>query len=229
MTRAPDVRQGGFDMSMPFKPTTVAVVLVAVLAAGCSPGTSGSSQRAAPSSAAAPSPSPRPSPSPFPEPALTETFTSDVHGLSITYPAGWKTRPATERWTSLEWPRFQDTSGDFMYDPAYADHLFLGMASQRLGRGLAMRWRQDVLTQEGCDPQSQQPIAIDGTVGFLSEDCRVALVVKAERGYWITLYASADSSALDAAFNATFDRAWFEKVLATVKLDPISAADPPST
>jgi hypothetical protein len=159
---------------------------------------------------------------------LTETFTSDIHGISIMYPAGWETRPATEAWTSTGWPDFQDASGDFVYDPKYNDHLFLGLASQPLAGESGKTWTADVLDREGCSAPTQ-PITVDGAPGVLVEECRAALVSIGDRGYWVTLYASSDGPSLDVAFNATFDRAWFEKVLATVKLDPISAADPPST
>jgi len=37
-------------------------------------------------------------PSASPLPDLSETFTSAIHGYSISYPAGWTVRPATEPW-----------------------------------------------------------------------------------------------------------------------------------
>jgi hypothetical protein len=160
-------------------------------------------------------------------PSLTETFTSDIQGISISYPAGWETRPATEAWTSTGWPDFQDTFGDFMYDPNLDDHLFLGMASQPLQGQSADRWTTDILAQEECDDAAaDDPIVVDDAPGVLVEECRAALVSIGDRGYWVTLYASADSPALDNALKATFDRAWFEQVLATVQLLPEDAVDP---
>ena len=55
---------------------------------------------------ATPSPTPPPTPSTAPSaspaastPPLTQTFTSQMHGISVSYPEGWTARAATEPWT----------------------------------------------------------------------------------------------------------------------------------
>lgn len=49
-------------------------------------------------------------------------------------------------------------------------------------------------------------------------DCTVAVVTTAGRGYWIQLYKGLEAP-------ATYDRAWFDGVLATVRLQPEDAVD----
>jgi hypothetical protein len=49
-------------------------------------------------------------------PPLTETFTSDLHGVTFSYPSGWVTRPATEPWTTSV-PDFGSNAGDIVHDP----------------------------------------------------------------------------------------------------------------
>ena len=42
--------------------------------------------------------------SPISPPPLTQTFTSQVHGISVSYPEGWTARAATEPWTGTGGP-----------------------------------------------------------------------------------------------------------------------------
>ena len=92
------------------KVAIAAVVVIAVGALGLSMLRPSGSSGVGGQPTASPSPSPSPtfgaehhSESP---PALTETFTSERHGFSISYPSGWVTRPATDA-VDDEPPRFR--------------------------------------------------------------------------------------------------------------------------
>src|SRR5687767_4549250 len=113
----------------PLTRTALASVVVAVTLYSCTspapatPGTSLPAATAAPTPTQAPTgtplPTARPAVTPAPSgPALTETFTSAMHGISISYPAGWSVQAATEPWTSDALPFFREPFGDFFYDPA---------------------------------------------------------------------------------------------------------------
>jgi hypothetical protein len=172
-----------------------------------------------------PSPSPSPSPSPAasaspgpsvsPPPALTETYTSAIHGISISYPSGWKLQPATEPWT-LGLVQGNSTYADVIYE-SERDSAFIAVASQPLAGKTLDRWATDYLAQYSCVPT--EPVTVDGATGVLS-DCSEgphALVSVEGRGYLIWLYRADD---LD----------WFREILATVQLHPEDALDAaPST
>jgi hypothetical protein len=71
-----------------------------------------------------------------------------------------------------------------------------------------------------------EPTAMDGAAGLIgSSDCNVVAVTTDGRGYVVALYTSGD----EAWLSSTFDRAWFEDVLATVQLHPEDAVDTPSS
>ena len=164
-----------------------------------------------------PSPSAVASPSQATGPALSERFTSALHGVSVSYPAGWTVRPATEPWATSGPFRFQDPVGDFIYDPRLTDHLFLGLASQPLAGRSPDTWAADLLALEGCP--SSDPLVVDGADGILAADCGVALVSHDDRGYMIWLYVSTDDPGLDAVYSLD----WLVGLLATVQLDPSAA------
>jgi hypothetical protein len=198
------------------------LLIVGLLAAACS---TASSPSPAPASPAPPSQPPasaltQPSPdaSPSVAPALTETFTSPTHGLSVSYPAGWVTRPATERWTTGG-PNFDEATGDMVYDPALTDHLFIALASQPIGTKTGDQWIAERRALAEC--AATNPVTVDGAAGAGCRDGNVAFVTTGGRGYQILLYTSGDEGWLDSVY----DRAWFEKILATVKLNPEAAVD----
>lgn len=173
---------------------------------------------ATPSPTAEPSvaaPSPTPSPTPTPAPPLTETFTSERHGISISYPTGWVTRPATEPWTTSV-PDFLSTAGDIVHDPVRQSNLWIMVASQPIGDSTPDEWVAEKLAfDQEC--AATEPIAIDGATGLIgADDCARAAVTTDGRGYFIWLYTSGDEPSL----SVTYDRAWFEEVLATVQLQP---------
>jgi len=204
---------------------TVAVIAVGAIGlAVLGPG--GGSQVGGPASpglSPEPSPSPSPSatsratPSPTPAAPLTQSFTSTLNGISMSYPEGWTTQAATEPWTGGGY-LFREPTADFLYDPTLTDHLFLTIASQPIGDSTPDEWVAEKLTLEEC--AVSEPIAVDGATGLIgADDCNVAAVTTDGRGYLIWLYTSGD----EAWLSATYDRAWFEEVLATVQLQPEDA------
>jgi hypothetical protein len=200
----------------------VGAVGLAVLRPGAGPGVGG--PVVTPSPTPAPSRSatlpPLPTPSPYEPPALTETFTSNIHGISISHPAGWRAEAATEPWTTSGVPLFREPAGDYLYEPARTDHLFLGIASKALAGASFDEWAADLLAASGC-PGSNTPIVVDGAAGVMSGECTIAVVSSEGRAYVIVLHKSDDFADL-RAFDA---RPWFDDLLATVQLRPEDAVD----
>jgi hypothetical protein len=169
-----------------------------------------------------PSPSSRAGPSATPStaPALTESFTSPINGLSVSYPAGWIVRAATEPWTS----------GSPEDDKPYVDNIndgstsgtstFLVIASQQFPAGGGARWSTDYLAgnaKNPCGAMATEPVTVDGVGGVIDIHCPAfyyeAILTGPDRGYAISLYGPSP------------DLAWFKQILATVKLHPENAAD----
>ena len=158
-------------------------------------------------------------------PALTGTYTSDRYGFSISYPAGWVPRPATDTWTT-GFPDFGSTTGDVFYDPALQGNLWIVVASQPLAAGTtSTQWVDDLLASAGlggvdsCDGPIE-PVMIDGNQGRRCGSPSAA-VVAGGRGYAVVLYRSSD----DPAIAATYGRAYFDEILATLRLRPQDAVD----
>jgi hypothetical protein len=198
----------------------VGAIGLAVLRPGTSPGVGGQ-PTASPS--LSPSPSASPSASPVPPPALTETFTSERHGFSISYPTGWVARPATEPWTTGI-PNFESTDGDVIYDPARdAGHLWIMVASQPQAGKDGVQWVDDALTGLSsagiCEPPLEQ-VSIDGAQGGMCASS-VSAVSAGDRGYLILLYVSGD----DPRDAAIYDQEYFKEILATVQVRPEDAVD----
>jgi hypothetical protein len=195
----------------------IGAVGIAVLRPGNSPG--GVGQAMTPSPEPSPSATIQPTPSPRPAPPLTQSFTSTLHGISMSYPEGWTAQEATEPWTGAQ-ANFGDPFADFLYDPALTDHLFLSIASRPIGESTPDEWVAQALTLYECT--ESEPTAVDGATGLIgAADCNVAAVTIDGRGYVVALYTSGDVPWQTAAY----DRAWFEEVLATVQLHPEDAVD----
>jgi len=196
-----------------------AAVVVAVLIGaqffGAPGGGLGSQPTPEPTSTPEPTATPDASP-----PPLTLTFTSRVHGYSVSYPAVWATRAATEPWTQSTFPLdFERSDIDVLYDPNLnSGGPFLAIASQPIGDSTPEDWiSAQMSSEEGCS--THMAVTIDGFTGQIGRDgCDVAVVTAAGRGYWIQLYTGSEAP-------ATYDHAWFEEVLATVQLYPEDAAD----
>jgi hypothetical protein len=155
-------------------------------------------------------------------PPLTQTFTSPLHGISVSHPEGWIAQPATELWTDgTRQANSTDSFADDLYDPVLEDHLFLSFASQPLGDSTPDEWVAEQAVGNGCS--AIDPIEVDGATGLINDCELMVAVTTAGRGYWIILRASQD----DPAAVASYDRAWFEEVLAAVRLHPEDAVDVP--
>jgi hypothetical protein len=185
---------------------------LAVLRPGSGPGVGGGASSApSPSLSAAPSVSPSPAPS---DPsALTETYTSVMHGISVSYPAGWKLQPATEPWAT-GFVQGESPYADIIYQKE-EDSPFIAVASQALLGGTADRWATDYLAELQC-PATPVPVTVDGASGVFAdcEDGPYAFVSVDDRGYLIWLYRIDDPD-------------WFQEILATVLLHPEDALDAP--
>ena len=183
------------------------------------PGNVGGVPSASPSPTAAATATPQPSPSRRAAPPLTQSFTSDVHGISLSYPEGWTARAATEPWMDRPGvPQSVDPGFDVLQDPVLTDHLFLYFASQPIGATTPEEWVAEKVADDDCS--ATEPISVDGVTGLINDCDRVA-VTTAGRGYWIQVFRSND----DPSAVASYDRAWLEEVLATVQLQPEDAVD----
>jgi hypothetical protein len=173
----------------------------------------GSSSSPVPSASPSPNPSSSPSPTPgFTAAPLNATFTSAAHGLSISYPASWTTRPATDPEATPE-PNFFSPAGDFLYDPVLQDHLFIALGSEPLDGQDGEAWARVALdVDDDCATVTPEAITVDGAPGLLCGS--YAVTWTGDRGYSIRLYTSGDEPWLEDAY----DRAWFDDLLATVQL-----------
>ena len=121
-----------------------------------------------------PTPSPIVSPSPDPSapPPLGGTFTSAIHGISISYPTGWVVIPATEAWTASSEHSFESPAVDRIHDPVLRDHLWLGLASQPLAGRTGETFVTEFLDSPGIGcGDARQPITVGGASGLLCSDC----------------------------------------------------------
>jgi hypothetical protein len=213
------------------KAAIAAVVVIAIGAVGLSmlgprsPSGVGGQPSASP--IASPSPVPSSSPSLSPDtsapPALSSTFTSTMHGIALSYPAGWAVSGATQNWTGGT-VNFPSPDIDYLYDRALTSDLFLAVASQPLGGKSGETWMTDFLRDPEADCYTAgTPVTVDGANGFQC-DTQVAIVV-ANRGYFIRLYTSDDHPELDTSY----DSAWFRGLLDTVQLHPEKALDRPGS
>lgn len=142
-------------------------------------------------------------------PPLTGAFTSDVHGISIAYPAGWIPRAATKPWPAGEIVMQESDFGDIIQDPA-GDNVFLALASRRIVAESFKAFAADYIGLESCG--TAQPITVDAAPGFIGSTCPLAMVQAGGRAYLVWLYN------ID-------DLAWFRQLLATVELSPETAID----
>ena len=184
------------------------VVAVIALAVGCAPATTGSptpmpagsvAPTAAPSSVAADA-----------SPALTETFTSALHGISVSYPEGWVPRAATEPWPANDFVQQDSPFGDVIEDGSSGDTAFLAVASKPLAGMPLERFVAGYGPFTECG--SPEPIVVDGAPGIMGSECPMALVAKGDRVFLIWLYRIDDPE-------------WFQEILATVQLNPEAAVD----
>ncbi|HEY6566753.1 MAG TPA: hypothetical protein VI341_04460 [Actinomycetota bacterium] len=179
----------------------------------------------------APAPAPAVQPTTTPMGPFTERFDSPLHGLSIGYPSGWRTRAATEPW-GHDTITFDAPDVDVIYDPTLQDDLYIALVSEPLsGRSFDdwccsdLRALAQICGGQGGGGSGGGGYTLDGARTWI-EMCgsdvdggHSVFVAKADRGYVIILYLG------DERLQATYDGDWFESVLETVDLRPEDALD----
>ena len=206
-----------------------AAAVIAVLLVGSrfigSPSSNVGGPASQPPASAAPSEAPASAaPSPISSPPLSQAFASTVNGISVSYPEGWIVRAATEPWTDRPGvPQYLHPGYDVLEDPQ-TENLFLYITSQPIGDSAPEDWVAASLAGWGCP--TTEPIAVDGATGLIGADtCHIVAVTTAGRGYWIGLYTPYSGVGEVTPADFSYDRAWFEDVLATVHLQPEDAVD----
>lgn len=151
-------------------------------------------------------------PSAAPLEDLSERFDSAMHGISISYPAGWVPAPATVSWQSGV-PADTDGARDII-DNGASNSSFIALASQPLAGKAGSEWASELLATPGnvCRPPTEG-ITVAGAKGVLAQcsdsgtNGLLALVWDEDRGYWILSYR-------------TDDRTFFDQLLDSVELRP---------
>jgi hypothetical protein len=206
---------------------TVAILLVVVFAGLLL------QQRTIPGgSGGASPPTERASATPIPVPRLTETFVSTRNGFSVRYPAGWSTSAATTSWL----PNTMLPNGNSALDELKLQGVArLVVASQRLETGqteaswLASFGQHYFLRRCSGDPAAWPRVTVDGRSGYLDLN---ACPLPADEdfstpdiGFDVIVFAA--DRVYKIGLDGVVDLGYFEAFLATVRLDPASAIDPP--
>jgi hypothetical protein len=182
---------------------------------------------------APPSPSPQPWTT-LPIPPMQQTFFSERHGYTVSYPAGWSSSPATQAWWPPDWKAGASPAEPFDFLDGGGDQLArFRAASAPLPDGVpdVNDWIDEYLTfgDPNCVPprEAQESTSIDGAPGRLWDDCGEveATVVLEGRVYMFTLFLGSDQ--------VTNGRELFDAFAATIDLRPEDAAlpspSPPAT
>jgi len=152
---------------------------------------------------------------------LSKTFTSQLYGYQVRYPADWSTIAATASWSAGK----TNNWGSGLNDEIRGSTARFSGASMRLGAGqTADAWLRAY--GAGSDPSTWPTITIDGIVGRIDADG-----VPAAGGTISPGGRMFDAVAVDGPYAFNFnmdgnvDRATFEAFLATVTLPVIPALD----
>ena len=193
----------------------------------------GSLNRTGPGDQQTPQPSPpTPSTSTLTIPPLTETFVSPRNGFSVSYPGGWSVRPATESWPPDIFLPLGNPAFDQLHRPGEAE---LNVASQPLAAGQTEAdWLASFFhPYQGAAPCGTAPadsprLAIDGRSGYL---VNTGCPMPADRTFSVPdlqyrAIVIADGRVYDIRLDGNIDRAYFDAIVATIRLDPSSALDP---
>jgi hypothetical protein len=167
-------------------------------------------------------PSPSPSPTTTAEPSsltsrFTESYTSTMHGFSISYPKGWIVQPATDVWTTGI-PGGESTSADNL-NPGNSS-LYVAVASQPLGGKDFDQWALDLAAHsdwgDTCAPTTEG-VTIGGVLGLLAIHCPDDAVQSA--------FVSVGTGAWMFVGYRLPDVSYFKAILSTVRLHPGSAVE----
>jgi len=157
---------------------------------------------------------------------LTETFTSNFHGYSVKYPAGWSTTLAAGPWVAgaaaANW-------GSPVLDDLRGSSVRLTAASQPLEAGQTMdAWLSTYASGgacEGTNPSAWPTIPVGDQVGRMSADgCAARGPSIAAGGRLFDVVVFVGGRAYDFTLDGDTDHAFVESILATVVFDPASAA-----
>ena len=173
--------------------------------------------------------SPPPSPSAESSPAassgairLTETFTSNLHGYLVKYPAGWSTVPATEAWAvgaaGNGWgsPVLDDLHGSTVRLTAASQPLAAGQTSDAWLGGYASNG-----ACEGSDPAKWPTVKVGDQVGVMSADgCNALAGTIASGGLLFDVVVFVGQRAYNFTVDGATDHAFVEAILATVIFNP---------
>jgi hypothetical protein len=226
------------DRQMQVALAAVVVVVVVIGAQAVSRVPSGGSDLGAPPPAvpsatpppvpasAAPSSSPSPSPTTLTIPPMQQTFFSERHGYTVSYPAGWSSSPAAQAWWPPDWKAGGSEIEPFDILEGGDESPFLRAASAPLPTGLPSvdDWIDEFLTfgDPACVPPrgQQEAITIDGAPGRLRDSCGEveATVVLDGRVYMFTLFVWNEG--------VTNGRELFDALAATIDLRPEDAVLP---
>ena len=184
----------------------MAIAAVAVIAIGAVGLAVLATGRAARLGVVTPTASPTSGPSVRRSSELTESFTSSVHGISVSYPADWSVEAATEPWTDGCCPGSVDGVRDIIDDGAVNESLRLvwrrsRSAAMPVSNGRTTFWR--TRTASASRRPSRSPSRARRACSRTAPMRRArtgysALAWTQDRGYWIVLYR------ID-------DRAWFDR------------------
>jgi hypothetical protein len=177
-----------------------------------------------------PTAAPRPSPAPG-----FSTFSSPLNEITIDYPSGWRTRSATEPWGPDD-VTFGAHDVDVLFDPTLQGDVYLAVVSEPLGGESGAGWVEahllptsvGICTEPSSGGQGGR-YTLDGARGWIGS-CgshtaggHFVTLATATRGYIIYLHV-ADDRALQEAYGGDF----FEDLLKTVDLEPVTTPDGPS-
>lgn len=185
-------------------------------------------------SGGSPPPTQRATASPIPVPPLTETFVSTRNGFSVRYPEGWSTKAATTSWL----PNTLVPMGSPALDELKLEGVArLVVASQKLEAGTSeaswlASFGQDYYLRRCSGDRAKWPrVMVDGQSGYVDLDaCHLAADVSfstPDIAFEAIVFAS--DRVYRIGLDGVVDRGYFEAILATVRLDPASAIDPPES
>jgi hypothetical protein len=220
-------------MNTPFRIAAAAIIGLLIVAVGATylgGGSSGgigggpaATQLATPTPSWAPA-APLPSPS---VPALTQTFTSSLHGYSVKYPAGWTVTQATAAWPLGKALGPGQAFVDFLLDATALQNATarIGGTSQPLAPGQsAETWMR--VYNDG-DQSTWPKVAVGDQTGFIVFDGPMpAGGTLVPGGHVFEVAVVVEGRGYDFTLDGNVDRDYLAAMLATVVFDPASAVDP---
>jgi len=171
-------------------------------------------------------------------PAMTQSFTSEKYGYSVSYPADWRVEPATTLWSPPEWgANGSDMAELDLITPVDDSGLFRAASALAPDAVSVDDWIASFITFSdvaGCNParDTLEPVVIGGEAGRLRGFCgnpraieHEATVVVGRRVYVFTLFSAPPEP---SSFRQSDSRALFDAFASTIELHPEDAQAQPS-